>query len=555
MLSQSVDGSPAQASRLLRELVEKDRGAFLPAAVACLRQAPDSRGSRNLLAFLDRNDMLVKCLCDSSFSTQAAVQFARRAIETNPTLDTAMARGLMNKLAVEDDVDEQALLVLDILGAISNGRRLLPLLTQLLQHTNHRVRSKAALLLGRRNRNARWVEQRKDEIDPRVRANALEGLWDANDDDTHRLLGECSQEPNNRIAGNAVIGLYRQGDVRAIGCMLEMAEHPEARFRATAAWAMGESGDQRFRTILRPMLADSDKRVRARELRSLAALRQKMAELPSESQIRVYLWDARLMPDGWRRVRLAVVHRNQGFSHLPPTRFLVTDGSQAVMHYEVRRRSGPASLAVGWGLPQAVQPPCVPIEPILRECLRQKQPGSLWAIQPYSPIPAAAADSGLQTPYTPNSSALAVLLERQATAPNAVSGPLEAARVLIAAAASLESERHVVLVHAGQDTVASANDTEHLCQRARHSGIGVHGLLLSGGRSPWLERLCAATSGRLLQAGTEDQLRAAVRRIFWGLQYQEEIHYWLDKPLVRHTPVRVQVWSHLGLAEDSLLLE
>jgi HEAT repeat protein len=160
---------------------------------------------------------------------------------------------------------------------------LLPLLTNLLQYPNPRVRSKVARLMGKRNRDSRWVDQRKDEEDPRVRANALEGLWDAGDGGAHSLLWESSQDVNNRVAGNALLGLYRLGDARAIGRILEMAGHAEARFRATAAWVMGESADPRFLAALGRMLADSEKMVRARAFRALAALRQR-AGRPSASE-------------------------------------------------------------------------------------------------------------------------------------------------------------------------------------------------------------------------------------------------------------------------------
>jgi hypothetical protein len=72
---------------------------------------------------------------------------------------------------------------------------------------------------------------------------------------------------------------------------------------------------------------------------------------------------------------------------------------------------------------------------------------------------------------------------------------------------------------------------------------------------PWLESLCAATGGHLLRAGTDEQIRTAIRRIFWGLQYREEITYRLEDSTADQAPVRVQVCSDQGIAADSLPLE
>ena len=83
---QSFDDCPANSGRLMRELLDTDRAAFLPAALACLRQARDCRGYRYLIALLAGNDMLVRCVCDLSLSMQAAMLLARTAIKTNPGL-------------------------------------------------------------------------------------------------------------------------------------------------------------------------------------------------------------------------------------------------------------------------------------------------------------------------------------------------------------------------------------------------------------------------------------------------------------------------------------
>jgi hypothetical protein len=82
----------------------------------------------------------------------------------------------------------------------------------------------------------------------------------------------------------------------------------------------------------------------------------------------------------------------------------------------------------------------------------------------------------------------------------------------------------------------------------------IHGLALCEGLG-WLESLCQATGGRLQRALTSDDIRAAIWKIFWGLQYQDEITYRLESVPVEGTTVKVQVQSDLGIAADCLPLQ
>jgi hypothetical protein len=61
-LIRNFDDSPANSGRMMRELLEKDGAAFLPAALAALQQARESCGYRYLVALLARNDLLLKCV-------------------------------------------------------------------------------------------------------------------------------------------------------------------------------------------------------------------------------------------------------------------------------------------------------------------------------------------------------------------------------------------------------------------------------------------------------------------------------------------------------------
>jgi len=59
-----------------------------------------------------------------------------------------------------------------------NPSIILPLIVRLTDHPDAKVRSKAALLVGRGKPELGWVRSQLAQQDARVRANAVEALWD-----------------------------------------------------------------------------------------------------------------------------------------------------------------------------------------------------------------------------------------------------------------------------------------------------------------------------------------------------------------------------------------
>jgi HEAT repeat protein len=164
---------------------------------------------------------------------------------------------------------------LEIVAAISRNERLTLALTKLLRHPNARIRSKVTLLLARGARNMAWIERQLAEAEPRVRANAVEGLWYAEDTERkRRLLWQAAEDAHHRVIGNALVGLCRMGDREAVRRLEELAVHGSPSVRATAAWAMGEVGLEQFLHVLPGMVRDEDRAVRTNVLRALARLRR-----------------------------------------------------------------------------------------------------------------------------------------------------------------------------------------------------------------------------------------------------------------------------------------
>jgi hypothetical protein len=189
-LVRNLERDTVRCKRLIRQLLEEDGTAFLRGALAILKQQADSPGAHFLVALLTESGLLLSVLADAGLSIETALEIARAAMVHDPLADVALARALVHALAEPGEPvnAEQAARIMEILGEISGGGRIFPSLVRLLRHSNANLRSKAVLIIGRGNHSTRWVRHRLDDTDPRIRANALEGLWGVKTDEARLLL-------------------------------------------------------------------------------------------------------------------------------------------------------------------------------------------------------------------------------------------------------------------------------------------------------------------------------------------------------------------------------
>jgi hypothetical protein len=370
---------------LLRDLQAEDPDAFLAASVEVLKTRAETRGGHYLVALLLANDLLIPALCWPSLSSREAVALARAASQIDSMVDVALARCLADGVgAAGSDDDRAALRLMDILSEISSGQRILPWLMRVLRHSNEDLRSRAVLMIGRHSRSVRWLAQRLAESDTRVRANAVEALWDVDQGEVRDLLESAARDADNRVAGNALLGLYRLGECAAIPDILAMAGNPSAMFRSTAAWVMGESGDARFSEAAAAMLRDADPEVRKRAFWALGRIRA--ATPRTEPELRVSGRFPAGASKGARRLQLAVVRREGGEPPvLLPTQIIVSEGRQNVASYKVTVHLPPEPMSVVFVFPAAAAPADAPYTLGALTCLSSKRPADLWAVVPYSP--------------------------------------------------------------------------------------------------------------------------------------------------------------------------
>jgi len=200
------------------------------------------------------------------------LSLVRKAMEAEPLFDVQMANLLLGRSSGEKLDQPRALRMLEVLDRLSVGTRLGRMIGELVEHADPLIRSKAAMVVGRRIEGFRWIYTRLLEAEPRVRANLLEALWENREPECVKVFALYRDDADCRVAGNALYGLYLRGESDAVERVMRMASHPDPRFRATAAWLMGKIGQPDFVDVLKRMVNDQDRRVKGNALKSLVRI-------------------------------------------------------------------------------------------------------------------------------------------------------------------------------------------------------------------------------------------------------------------------------------------
>jgi HEAT repeats len=385
----NLDRDTVRCKRLIRQFLADDEAGFLRGTMGILKSQADSPGAQFLVSLLAESGLLLQALVDPALSKEGASEVARAAMAHDSMADIGLARALVNDLTGSEERlnSEQIGRIMEILAEISDGTRLFPCLVRLLRHPDRNVRSKAVLMIGRGSRSTKWVRHRLEDSDPRIRANAIEGLWGVQTDEARELLQSLVHDPNNRVAGNAILGLYRLGDSAMIPEVMELAQHESAMFRATAAWVMGESGDPRFTEILASLMRDPNAILRKRAFSALGSIRAavgKPGKAPCRMAARFVDGDG---PKGVRRLSLAVADSGKG--HVPEilaTQVLLAEDGKMITVYRLAERPLAETNSVVFVMPHPPEGMPSGSSQAL-ECLPWKRPSDLWASSWYAVAP------------------------------------------------------------------------------------------------------------------------------------------------------------------------
>jgi hypothetical protein len=530
----SVSAGEAGNQQRIEELLGDDPDLFCRGALEVLRTQEQSRGLRFLVGLLVANDLLEPLLCEGSLQVEHLVEGVTAG--TRPLLAANASR------------------LLDILARVSDGTRILPSLSRLLHSTDAGLRSKAALIMGRSNRSATWVQSRMGDADPRLRANAVEGLWGVQTEEARDLMLAALRDANNRVVGNALYGLYAVGESASLVETIKLAGHPDAVFRATAAWVMGETGDPRFREPVAQLLRDPHPMVRSRALRSVAQIKAAVARVATGQPWRLSSLMLETMaagPKPTRRLQVAVGTAAGAEPALRAIHFMLSEDGLPVLNYHVTVRPSPPPMSVVFLFPrggEAEEPPWVTGA---LGCLAGKRSSDLWAYLPWRPAggasPAApAAQANEEFPFTPNHEALENSFRRMTQRADCGDMWQTLWRALRAESSLARGKRHVIVFAAeqvrgvaGPGLVATVGASRGIVQ------------VISCVSNPALEDLCEKTRISYTHAPAAEQIIAAIEEAYLNLNARYEIGYQPLSQEARELKIRIQCptgWGETTLA-------
>lgn len=537
-----------------------DQRAFCVAALPLLKEGSERTGIAFLYDLLGDKNILP--LCDPSLlSLEDEVVIARAVMQKEPLLDVKLARRITAAGRESETLDPVAALrILEVVAAISDGVRVVPMLIQMLREPDVQLRSKAALLVGRVNKSVQWAEQLLREPDARVRANSVEALWNVEHEGVRDVLWQAVKDSNNRVQGNALLGLYRLGDIEVLETLLAMARHSSATFRATAAWVMGESGDPRFQPVLAQMIRETDAAARHAVFRALSLIKQAMARRQERPALRVALCQQWIDADGLHCVHAAITLPDQTeIPKLSPTRVVLSQNCQIVNRYKIARRPQDW-LVTGVALP-ARRVSAVEVESKIEDAVREWI-GQMAASERAMILRYAAKD--MSNPDEP---------EFRAPPPGPLlsdAGPLTATledlenrylypdslQALFNTVSVATGARHLLLIE--DQSGGSAAPEIHparwtsLIRDAQANSVSVSAVKLAKpGQPPGALRDVATQTGGLFASVTDpEQIHVALERLRFGLLHPYIITFPSEEKEL--LPLKLQIYADEGYGEDSL---
>lgn len=556
-LVEGFTDNPVASGKLLQRLFLDDPKQFLIDALPLLRSAPDTQGFYYILALLHSQNLILKNLCDPLlFNKKESIALARRMSRVEPLFDMKLIKLLLANQELpalkEKEQETQTvagLRLLEIMSEVSDRGRSL-LLAQLLHHSNPQVRSKAALLVGKTTQDVKWVSQRMNETDSRIRANAVEALWGLESEECRQVFLEALEDPANRVVGNGVLGLYRLGVPSAVGSMVSMVNHPDDGFKKTGFWVIGESGDVRFLSILARLMRESSPSIRSYVFRAFARLKQKRSLLAAMPGLRLQALMNSIEPGGFRELGLSV-RSTEGNSviGLKPTQFVIWESSDLILDYNVRSAVEKEPLSVAFAVPRNTLPPDSKSlwERALQDCLTRRRNADAWMILQYCPAQGSQpADQQQEWPSDLRFSVDAAVLGKAICSriPRQLSADslMHALSSLIEAAARGRGRRHLIFLDDGSSEVPGTDQIQAMVHSASVAEVAIHGI--SQRESP-LHRLCKNSGGQWLIARSENSVPDLLAALYSYLYASYQLRF----RAASTSEIRIEAFSEQGLGE------
>jgi HEAT repeat protein len=141
-------------------------------------------------------------------------------------------------------------------------------------------------MYARASDNPEWVLKTLADPDVRVRANAVEGLWETKAENAAAVFKEAALNTDHRVQINGLLGLHYLGDtsVDLRAALEKIASSSSPVVRAAVAFAMGRMMNAAYVPALEGLLKDEDQQVRRQALQALISIRRQNRKESTPSQ-------------------------------------------------------------------------------------------------------------------------------------------------------------------------------------------------------------------------------------------------------------------------------
>jgi HEAT repeats len=258
------------AFRRIRHMYPED---VARSCIALLAEKQESEIGRQMFTWLCNTEHYLLPLLDPYLvPLEAAKQLVHRFRERDPKFFTKLL-----SLTTESDPPihprklRRALDLFDMYGDPDVLARWVRTLTN---NPDDRVRSKAVKIFCQFRPNLTLVEQQLASDDSRIRANALEGIWDLKTANVEQIFLRFADDTHHRVVANALVGLFKACPAQqesALKRMIGLTRHPSHLFRRAAIWALTQTLDRRAIPALEALANDPEPAVKIKAAQALKA--------------------------------------------------------------------------------------------------------------------------------------------------------------------------------------------------------------------------------------------------------------------------------------------
>jgi len=556
---------PGTYSRSIRQLADDNWVDFLPASLSVLADGGLSHGASYLVSLLLRENALADALCDPALLTvEAAAAVAKIAVAVERRFGVDLVRRLTS---LDPTEQTQAERLLKIVEEVLDSMIVRPNLVPLLSHFNGRLRSKAALLVGRMNKSPQLASSQVSDLDARVRANAVEALWGVEDPACEAIFCKAACDRNQRVAANGAIGLYSLQKVCSIQLLHQLAERPMLECNVSAIWAMGKIASPRFQPVVSQAMLSGGSKLRLHALRSLARIRQTIRASEMAGAFSVSLSLDVNSDEPLTKLLLTASQGPEAYvSHLSPMDFLVLEGKRLLQDYAVVEHPAPAAVAVGFLVP-AILPGA---GAAVLASLNHKRPRDQFCVQHYeAKMPASSENPnenristrigilGLVGPATERVFAPvhftgdAETLEQSIAGVTALRDFAGALQSIMEAASVTDGVRHILCIYDDCLSFVTADEFRNTVVQARKMNIFIDAIgPAQGAAASFFEALCRDTGGVLYRVSGHDEIPSALERVRLSAVNHYEVSFQRTNPDAHDVTVRL--WSPRGCGEATI---